>query len=187
MPEPTTSTRSTAGRLSELEGAVLGLLWRAGPMTAHAVRQVFLDSPTSHFSGSAGAIYPLIRRLRDADLVAKSDKNSGAKGGTAYAVTPAGRAALKHWMKPDDTVWLTTVTFDPLRTRILTLGVLTPRERAAFLHDAEQQLETTAHQQAAELKGKSMDPWTAAALGGALAVTRARLRWISSLRSVEPV
>ncbi|QKK07614.1 MAG: PadR family transcriptional regulator [Planctomycetota bacterium] len=181
MPERTT-TRSATGRLSELEGAVLGLLWRAGPMTAHAVRQIFHDSPTSHFSGSAGAIYPLIRRLHDTSLIAKSPDAAGAKGGAAYTITPKGRSALKAWMQPHDPAWLTTVMFDPLRTRMLTIGILTPRQRATFLEHAERELGAAAQQQAVELLEANTDEWTAAALQGALAVTRARLRWIRSLR-----
>jgi len=181
MPERTT-TRNATGRLSELEGAVLGLLWRAGPMTAHAVRQVFLDSPTSHFSGSAGAIYPLIRRLHDTARIAKSPDAAGAKGGAAYTITPEGRSALKAWMQPDDPAWLTTVMFDPLRTRMLTLGILPPRQRDTFLELAERELEAAAKHQSVELRDADTDEWTAAALQGALAVTRARLRWIRSLR-----
>lgn len=178
------ATKDTTARPSELEGAVLGLLWRTGPMTAHAVRQVFLESPTEHFSGSAGAIYPLIRRLHTAGSIAPSAKAEGAKGGKAYAITPQGRAALKAWIRHDDPASLASVTFDPLRTRVLSLGLLGPREREAFLRRAEQELSATAEQQTrqiAELAGQN-DRWLHAAMNGALVTTRARLRWVRALR-----
>ena len=55
--------------LSELEGAVLGLIWRQGPLTAHAVRSVFAGSPTPYFSGSEGSIYAVVRRLEGRGLI----------------------------------------------------------------------------------------------------------------------
>ena len=55
--------------LTDLEQAALGVVWRDGPCTPYQVRKQFLDSPTPSWSGSAGTIYPLMRRLEDMGLV----------------------------------------------------------------------------------------------------------------------
>ena len=55
---------------SELEGAVLGVIWQEGPCTAYTIRKQFVASPSPQWSGSAGAIYPLVRRLEKKRLLA---------------------------------------------------------------------------------------------------------------------
>src|SRR3569832_2452332 len=64
------------GGLTELEGAILGVLRRGGAMSAYAMRQVFLVSQSDEWSGSAGAVYPAIARRRGAGRGA-----AGARGG----------------------------------------------------------------------------------------------------------
>ncbi|HZE88705.1 MAG TPA: PadR family transcriptional regulator, partial [Verrucomicrobiae bacterium] len=55
--------------LSELEGATLGVVWSEQPCTPYAIRRVFQTSPSPFWSGSAGAIYPLVERLETRGLV----------------------------------------------------------------------------------------------------------------------
>ena len=172
-------------RPSELEGAVLGLLWRSGPMTAHAVRTTFLSSPTDHFSGSAGSIYPLIRRLSRTELIEPSRSAEGIRGGTAYTLTREGRRALKAWIDPADDAPLAGVTFDPLRTRVLALGVLSENQRECFLARAERELESLLAGDGARPEHAGVDVWARAAVDGARDVLRARLHWIRSLRRAE--
>jgi DNA-binding PadR family transcriptional regulator len=52
-----------------LEGCVLGILWERGPCTAYAARKVLRESPSPYWSGSAGAVYPLLARLEGRRLV----------------------------------------------------------------------------------------------------------------------
>ena len=184
--EPVKKVRGEHASLSELEGAVLGLIERQGPMTAYAVRKTFLESPTDHFSGSAGAIYPLLRRLEASGLLSTAARSDGRRG-VAYSLTPGGVGSLRAWVLPEDLSWMASVTFDPLRTRVLSLGLLEPSERERFLRGAERELSRRASEQSAALD--SDDPWTTAACRGALEVTRARLRWIRDLlrRATEAV
>src|SRR5262245_13459166 len=51
---------TSSRNLTELEGTALGVIWAGQPCTPYRVRRVFLDSPSPSWSGSAGAIYPLI-------------------------------------------------------------------------------------------------------------------------------
>jgi DNA-binding PadR family transcriptional regulator len=154
-------------------------------MTAYAVQKTFLASPTDHFSGSAGSIYPLIRRISAAGLIAPSSRAKGTKGGAAFALTKEGRASLKAWLIPGRASSLASVTFDPLRTRVLTLGLLSRRERTRFFDHAERELAARVREQSRRLKDESLDKWLAAACQGALDVTRARLRWIRALRRAD--
>src|SRR5690242_14236558 len=86
--------------LSDLEGCVLGCLWKHGASTPYAVRRMFLDSPSSHWSGSAGAVYPLLERLERGGLVASRHAPRGARDGWTYSLTAAGRRRLRAWLEP---------------------------------------------------------------------------------------
>ena len=46
--------------MTELEGAILGVIRLDPSCTAYRVRQVFLASRSDEWSGSAGAVYPAI-------------------------------------------------------------------------------------------------------------------------------
>jgi DNA-binding PadR family transcriptional regulator len=50
-------------RLSNLEGAALATIAGRGSATAYAIAKSLSDPPSEFWSGSAGAVYPLIRRL----------------------------------------------------------------------------------------------------------------------------
>ena len=185
MPDVPQAVKSSspARVLSELEGAVLCLLQREGPLTAYSVRQEFAASPTDHFSGSAGAIYPLMRRLERDDLIARSG-TAGPKGGVAFGMTAAGLAALERWLMPDDPSPMARVTFDPLRTRVLVLGLLSPAARRAFIDRADRELTAQIRQQRETLEIWTDDKWIIAAQRGALESMLARRRWVRSLRDL---
>ena len=53
-------------RISELEGAILSEIEHRGQQTAFQVRKAFADSFSLEWKGSAGAIYPAVRRLEKA-------------------------------------------------------------------------------------------------------------------------
>jgi DNA-binding PadR family transcriptional regulator len=106
-------------KLTELEGCVLGEIWERGPCTAYAVRQEFLRSLNPHWSGSAGAIYPLIKRLEQRGYVRARDHATGRKQSKRYVVTAAGKRELCRWLGPPLAVGTVGVPMDPLRTRLL--------------------------------------------------------------------
>jgi len=123
-------------RLSELEGCVLGLVHQKGPVTAYAIRRTFLDSPSPHWSGSAGAIYPLIRRLTRSRLVRSASKAMGARRSRLYSITPEGRRALRRWLGPPVPSWVAAVPADALRTRVGFMAALPPAARRIFVDEA---------------------------------------------------
>lgn len=126
--------------LTDLEAVTLGWVLKQKSTTAYAVRVHFEKSPSARFSGSAGAIYPLMRRLETRALLCSQPTATGKRRGRLYSITPAGRQQLKKWIKgPWDVGEM--FTFDPFRTRMLYLGALTSRERMAWLDRAERSLE----------------------------------------------
>jgi DNA-binding PadR family transcriptional regulator len=78
------------------EHAILGTL-QAEPASAYGLMQRFATTPLGHYgSGSPGAVYPALRRLRRAGLVAVAPAG-GAVRGTRLHATTSGRASLRRW------------------------------------------------------------------------------------------
>ncbi len=126
--------------LTELEGAALAIVAREGPMTPYAVKEAFRNSPSEFWSGSAGAVYPLISRLEKRKLIsAKADKADG-RARREFSITAAGRAAMKDWLV--DAERAAGLGFDPLRTRLFFSDLLTPAERKSFIAAALAQMDS---------------------------------------------
>jgi len=117
--------------LSDMEGAALGLIASAGPVTSYAVVREFVASPSEFWSGSAGAVYPLMRRLAARGLVVGRAGAQGRRKATWYTVTPAGSDALKAWLLDADRA--AGMGFDPLRTRLAFASLMTDAERQDLL------------------------------------------------------
>ena len=64
---------------TELEAAVLGVIWQQGPCTAYAIRREFQTSDSPRWSGSAGATYPLLRRLEKLELIKSTENRRGKR------------------------------------------------------------------------------------------------------------
>jgi DNA-binding PadR family transcriptional regulator len=126
---------------SELECFVLGLVWRHGPCSAYAVRAHLQASPSTQWSGSAGAIYPLVRRLERAGLLTSRAESTGKRRSRSYTVTPRGLRVLRAWIGPPLPAEAVSVAYDPLRSRMRFLGALPPREQRAWVRQARQELE----------------------------------------------
>lgn len=171
-------------RLTDLEHAVLGVVWRDGPCTPYAVRKEFLDSPTPSWSGSAGTIYPLVRRLERAGLLASEEAGRDRRPSRLYRVTASGRRVLRDWLRPPLPVTEIAPGADPIRTRLFFLDALPPDEREAFLDMVVRQLE----EHVADLRGDEqgegrLDPIDRLARRGVRHVAEARLRWLREVRA----
>jgi DNA-binding PadR family transcriptional regulator len=117
--------------LTDLEGAALAEVAGRGTATSYVISQVFARSPSEFWSGSAGAVYPLIKRLAARGLLEPSAAATGKRQRIDYQITPEGRAALIEWLLDADRA--AGMGFDPLRTRLGHLHLVTPAEREAFL------------------------------------------------------
>ncbi len=93
-------------------------------------------SPSTQWSGSAGAIYPLMRRLKRQGLLAARVDRVGRRPRMLYRVTPAGLTVLRSWIGPPLAPDVVTVSYDPLRSRARFLAALPPRERRRWVDAA---------------------------------------------------
>lgn len=173
-------------RRSELELLVLGIVWKHGPCTAHAVRMQFTHSKNSRWSGSAGSIYPLVRRLEEQALLTGEDDHRGQQPRRLLSLTPTGRAALRAWLRPPFDDDLFAVQDDPIRARIYFLGLLPVDQQAAFLDATEAGLAAQVPALEADRDHYLEKGWLHSALAneGALAVRRAQLEWIASAKKM---
>ena len=175
---------------TELEGCVLGIVWERGPCTAYVIRTVFLESLSPYWSGSAGAIYPLVARLEARGLVAARVEPRGGRSRKELSLTPEGLAALHAWIRPLPE-WTGSVPVDPVRTRMFFLGALPQEEQEAFVADAETKARAAAEslRQEHEAAVRRGEIWEARATHGAILVQKARIEWLAEvlreIRSLE--
>lgn len=119
--------------LTDLEGAALADIARHGPTTSYAVAKTFAESPSEFWSGSAGAVYPMIKRLETRGLLEAVQGINGRRARTDYCITDTGRDALRAWLLDADRA--AGLGFDPLRTRAIHLDLVSREERVRFLDD----------------------------------------------------
>lgn len=173
--------------MTELEGAVLGTIWRRGKITAYEVRKRIMSSPTYAWSSSKGAIYPAIDRLTKAGYL-KAVSTDGARAAKILTVTRPGEAALRDWVEHLE-VWMGDATADPVRTRINHLAVLTPKQRRAYIEEAERLCRTALQRLAdyAPTPPPASDQWAFdAAMLGAKMEIEARIGWLEAVRDALP-
>lgn len=130
--------------LSELESFTLGLVWQLESCTPYQIRQQMLDSPSTEWSGSAGAVYPLIQRLTKRGLLKVASGATGRRKHKTYSITPVGLKILREWIGPPIADNAKTVTHDPLRSRVRFIGALDRRQQIVWIQSALQALEDIA-------------------------------------------
>lgn len=165
--------------LSEMEGAVLGLIW-TNPATPYQVRCLLQRSPNPSWSGSAGAIYPLFRRLERRGLLDGRRVKSGEREGMLYSITTRGIVVLRRWIAPPFSRTTIGVPIDPLRTRARFLGLLPYGERKRFLGEAIANLRQHIAAIRADCRKRkaSGDIFSYFTARGALLSCVSRLRWL---------
>jgi DNA-binding PadR family transcriptional regulator len=170
---------TTQRKLTELEGCVLGLVWAKGPCTPYTVRKEFLNSPSPAWSGSAGAIYPLIERLELRKLIRASRHADGLRMSKRYELTASGLSKLRAWAGPPLSEDQLGVPPDPLRTRLRFLEVLPYDQQVAFLAEAERGLLEQIQSVCKDHKARNADGLMSQMMArGALYALEARLDWI---------
>ncbi len=139
-------------RLTELEGAVLTEIGHRGNDTSFKVRRAFERSPSSSWSGSAGAVYPAIARLVDAGLIATAPGDTRRKT-RLLSLTEAGLAALEAWFS--DPLAACSIGADPFRLRAGLWETLPAGRRSEVIAA----MITTVRAEMAKLKGRDdLDP-----------------------------
>lgn len=126
---------------SELESFILGLIWKHGPISVYGIRLLLRASPSTHWSGSAGSIYPLIKRLDRDGLLVAEPHTQGRRKSLRFSVSPAGIEEIRRWIGPPLPKEAVSVVFDPLRSRMRFLGLLDRQERLEWIDHAIRRLE----------------------------------------------
>ena len=116
-----------ASPLTEVEGAILSEIAHRGNTTAFRVRRAFELSPSVEWSGSAGAIYPAIRRLRDRGLIG-GEATGDRRATVRLSLTEAGDAAMRDWACDPERA--SSVGIDPFRLRAGIWTLLAPAQQA---------------------------------------------------------
>lgn len=79
--------------------ALLGLL-EQHPRSGYDLRKIFALTPLMAYSDSPGAIYPALRRLEQGGWIRGQVENgAGLRRRKVCRPTPAGREALKSWLR----------------------------------------------------------------------------------------
>lgn len=159
------------------------MLHRAGPTTAYAVRQEFARSPSSHWSGSAGAVYPALRRLEKAGAVASQAVPDSGRQARQYSLTEVGQEMLRTWLLSPVTSADAAYLFDPIRLRVFFFSSLTRNERVQVVRDAIRQLENERRRAAAHnaMLGPQSDRFGVWGGEGAQRILDARLNWFQEI------
>jgi len=170
--------------MTELEHCVLAFVWQRGPLTAYEIAKPFAESPSSYWSGSAGAIYPLVRRLEAKGLLQGENAKWNSRSKRTFTLTPAGLEELRAWLSPPFTPDVGASSFDPIRTRVGFIEALPIRARKRFVDDAErvvnEQLQRLESIHATEIaENRSLD---ALVTKGAIHELRSRLSWLLEVR-----
>jgi DNA-binding PadR family transcriptional regulator len=170
-------------KLSELEGAVLGLVATHQPVTPYQIRKIFAQCPNQHWSASAGAIYPLMDRLATARLVSVREHTQGDRIGQHFSITATGKKRLRSWILAADHGRLTTIA-DLVRLRISFIRELTENERRAFLADMIAKIGAEAERMAREERTlrDGNDPIEYLIARGGLIMAQARLTWLHEVK-----
>lgn len=167
--------------LTELEQCVIGVVWRDGPMTAYEVAAHFSASLSPYWSGSAGAIYPVVKRLQKRGLLRSVQRAWNGRRKSMLTTTRAGEASLRAWLRPPLPLEAGGTTFDPIRTRLFFIDVLPADQRLAFIEDAERAVNeqirlNEEHRRAEE------DPLEALGALGVIYELKARRQWLRAVR-----
>ena len=166
--------------MTDLELCVLGVVWLRGPCSTYVVRREFAVSTSSFWSSSAGSIYPVIKRLLAAKLIAAKPVRSDGRGKRTLAITAIGERALRSWLK-ELPAWTGMAGLDPIRARMNFLAVLnSARERLAFVDRAAANTQVQIEKEKRLIKIFSgVDRLTHL---GALFELEGRKRWLAAVR-----
>lgn len=167
-------------KVTDLEAVAIGFVLRNQPCTAHFIRTCFKKSQTSHFSDSAGSVYPMMRRLAEAQLVSVHEKQEGQRRVAYFRCTKQGQKALKSWLNqpfPD------LLGFDLLRTQILYLDRLTLKQQKKWFDEArsalQEKLDIVQSMLADAIANPKRTTYEVLAHENAIFQLKARLKWLA--------
>jgi DNA-binding PadR family transcriptional regulator len=129
-----------------LQHAVLGVL-EAREMTGYELTQFFEASARWVWTAPQSQIYPLLRQMEGAGLIAGEEQVRGSKlKRTSYAITEAGLAELRRWLAEPHSE---PAVRDPFLLQTLFLDMVEPEQAEAVLREHIAELQQKREQWAA--------------------------------------
>jgi len=176
--------RSGRQPATELEHCVLAVLAREGPATAYRIRNFLGISLSSYWSGSAGAIYPLLERLVASGAVRTEETPFGTRTRRRYSLTRRGRTLVRKWLAAPVAEAVVAHTYDPVRTRVFFLDLVDADAARDYVTSAIAGTERAVARHRAEL-GETPDLSPIERIGrrGAIRELEARLGWLREIVS----
>lgn len=169
--------------LTDNEGSLLTQVLRRQPVTAYQLLRVYAQSPVSSFNESKGSLYPLIRRLKARGLIAAQPIDGDGRKSERLSCTAAGRAAARRWVVRLEPRHI--LPDDPLRTKVISFGLLDAREQRAWIAAARALTNAKIAEVDAYMIGLDM-PHKDAIAANALGALQARLAWLDRLAGTQP-
>lgn len=178
MAKQTAGKQSGGEPLSEHEGMLLALLSREQPSTAYQLYRIFEQSPISSINASKGQLYPAIRRLRERRLIKAVKVAGDGRNAEQLSVSEKGLRAVRAWLRRID---LTHVVMDdPLRTRMLSLDLLTREEQLQWVAQAKSLVKAKQELLAEYIESVDI-PYQSIANQSAAEALRAKMEWLDEL------
>lgn len=182
MPRPRTAGTQSA---TELESCVLAIIEQVGSCTRYSVRKYLAESLSSFWSGSAGAIYPMLQRFTAKGWVDVVEEPFGSRKRSLYQLTPLGRTHLHRWLSAPVPIEAAAHTYDPLRARVFFLDMVEKEEQLEFLDDS---ISKTAemiekHRADRDELPSGTSSWEFRGREGALRELEARAEWLNEVRA----
>lgn len=159
--------------LTELEGAILSEIHHRGSQTAFRVRRSFALSPSLEWQGSAGSVYPAIKRLEQRGLI-KAELTKDARASRLLSLTAAGETAMWEWSC--DPVRASSVGIDPFRMRAGIWAGLSAAKRKDLLHKVRKEIGNNIS--TLESFARNCDAIERASVDLSLRLQKARLDWL---------
>jgi len=183
------SLRRTRPRENRTRYVVLGMLSTGGPMTGYGLRQAVAGSVGNFWQESYGQLYPALRALSEAGLVA-SRGAPGTPGRQAriWSITPRGREELARWlalppaMEPPRNELLLKVYFAGAVGPEVTLANLARVGEA--LRGMLQGYEQISSHWAADTQGHPDAPYWRLTLDFGITFARTALAWLDQAKAV---
>jgi PadR family transcriptional regulator AphA len=135
--------------LSATGKVILGML-AARPRSGYEIKQLVDSSARFFWAASYGQIYPELKKLEKAGLIAGDDSSTGARKTTTFRITAEGKRAAREWIrKPPEVL----ETRDEGLLKLFFAGSIDPRrsaeiarERAAISREKAAQLRRIAEE-----------------------------------------
>lgn len=164
--------------LTENEGSLLALVRRREPVTAYELVKIYEQSPTTTINSSKGSVYPMIKRLKQRGLLAAARVPGDGRNAETLSCTDAGEAAVRRWVS--DLRLEHTLIGDPMRTRVLSLEMLSRDEKIAWISEAKALTKRKRDELEAYAQSVSV-PFQDVVHSSALEAVDGKLRWLDRL------